>query len=90
MEIANLYIRKFSEIDGMQKKQTIEYNLCSETIGGKTVYGINVFSEETHEEKTYLISDSIETVRLFIKYVYENSVKEDVVEDLVSDFLYMK
>ena len=91
MEITNLYIKKFSEIRGMQEKQTIYYNLCSEKVDDRPVYGINIFSEDDRDEqKTYLISESIEMTKLFIKYVYENAVGIDVIEDVVNDFLCIK
>ena len=75
MIIKNIYSREFSEIDEIQKRKTIYYNICEINKDNSKIYGINISEVKTNkktEETIKNISFSYYKVINILQFLYEN------------------
>ena len=88
----SVYVKKFSQISGLQKSETVEYFLLTTREKDFDVYGIEVLSGDVKKdaiEKQDLkrISYSKDYVLDILKYLYENSIKPEATLGIVLDIL---
>ena len=90
MIIKNVYSKEFSEIDKIQKRKTINYNICEISKGNTKIYGINISEtklNKTTEKTMKNISISYYKVMNILQFLYENSVGIISFKDIIGDLL---
>lgn len=92
MIIKNVYCREFSKIDNIQKRKTVNYNICEVNNEISKIYGINISEIKMNERKEKTvenISSNYYKVSNILQFLYENSIGivsfKDIIEDLLNE-----
>ena len=92
MIIKNIYSREFSKIDNIQKRKTVNYNICEVNNGVSKIYGINISEikmSKIKEKTVENISSNYYKVSNILQFLYENSIGivsfKDIIEDLLNE-----
>lgn len=85
-----VYFKKFSPIADLQGAEEIQYSLVKKNNEEFDLYGIDIKTIDSNNEYhiTKYLSQDKDRVLDFMKYLYENSIRADVYEDIVNDFFY--
>lgn len=83
-----VYFKKFSPIVDLQGAEEVQYSLVKKNNGEIDLYGIDIKTVDSKSEyhTTKYLSQDRDRVLDFMKYLYENSIRADVYEDIVNDF----
>lgn len=86
-----VYEKQFSNLEGIQNAQKIQYIMISNHKGNNTVYGIEVNGQEEHSEKKSdritEISYSKEHVLALITFLYENAVPVESAKEIIYNMI---
>lgn len=88
MVSTNIYLKQFSKIGCLQKKETVYYNLLMDANENSASYGIEIISEVDDDFNREYIEDLSESKELacqVLRYLYENSVRAYCSNDILSD-----
>ena len=89
MNKKQIYLKVFSQIEGLQQEERVGYFLVEQNNGKEDLYGVELESVNSKNESVHVIeylSGDKQKVLDFIKYLYENSVKADICKDIIDDF----
>ena len=83
-----VYFKKFSPITNLQGAEEVQYSLVKQNNGKVDLYGIDIKTVDSKSEYhiTKYLSQDRDRVLDFMKYLYENSIKAEVYEDIANDF----
>lgn len=95
-QIANIYIKNYSEITNIQHKSNVCYNLVTTVSDLLTYYGIEIILNNYIDKPEKIcfeaVSESKSLVLDIITFLYENSIKPDsslaIISDLISSLEY--
>lgn len=90
MKKSNIYVRQFSEIDNLQFKKIVEYNICEKNIKNTKIYGINILEhfENKNNSDTKFISENYDLVLKILTFLYENSIGFYNFKEVIEDALW--
>lgn len=90
MKKNNVYIKQFSEINDLQFKKIIKYNICEKNIGNSKIYGINISEhfEGKNNNETEFVSENYDLTLEILTFLYENSVGVYHFKEIIEDVLW--
>lgn len=90
VEKNSIYVKQFSEIDNLQFKKIVEYNICEKNIKNIKIYGISIseyFKNESKNDKIF-ISENYNLTLKILMFLYENSIGIHHCKEIIEDILW--
>lgn len=90
-ESVTIYEKQFSNLNGIQTAQRVEYMILYEQTETETIYGIKISGQEENKEKKvnsiHKISYSKEYVLSLLTFLYENAVTVESAKEVISNLI---